>query len=573
MITSDQIIAILKLQGSYSLITGAATLTDISNYGGLGIASPNTVKVLFYIQNPTGQLLYKNTGYDTANFASPDIEPVGGSAVYSFTLPADITGAYLTGQYYINMKIQVVQGANTTLAAATLYQNVSATCNGIIPVVNGNVSYNSAQVSVTDNTNYKTFTVLNNTVTLYPPATTGQASQAFTAHGSPATLIWVSPGSTFPYTGVWTWALQSDITYTDPVTNASTMCRITAQGTFTVNQSNLCRALCFINDFRAQFYAQKGQVNSNLMQQNLQAAEGELTLAMLAERCGSAQSVIDDYVQKIYGYIGLTDPNCPCKCNDGTSQQLIPTSSINGTNGDNGLSFLQGTGVPSGGIGVVGDTYLNNANGDIYLKTGASAWTFKINITGPSGSTGSEGPSGSAGANGTGLVWSDATNHSTGTTGTFTQLALGINDSTNPGKNFVNVGDTMKIFAVFEQANPNAIQASQTRILFSGGSITDNAGGIEATFGNAFGRFEYEVLMVLTNSATGNNAVRVFTTIKKYAPTTGDFAWQGSFERRIVDLNGFNFATTDYGFVAQSKNVIANDTILKEWRCEILKAL
>jgi len=51
----------------------------------------------------------------------------------------------------------------------------------------------------------------------------------------------------------------------------------------------------------------------------------------------------------------------------------------NGTDGDDGFNFIQGNGVPSGGLGNDGDTYLNNSNGDIYLKVTGS-WSLTGNI-------------------------------------------------------------------------------------------------------------------------------------------------------------------------------------------------
>lgn len=49
---------------------------------------------------------------------------------------------------------------------------------------------------------------------------------------------------------------------------------------------------------------------------------------------------------------------------------------LNGNDGADGLNFLQGNGPPSGGLGNLGDSYLDNLTGDLYLKTGTSTWTF-----------------------------------------------------------------------------------------------------------------------------------------------------------------------------------------------------
>lgn len=59
--------------------------------------------------------------------------------------------------------------------------------------------------------------------------------------------------------------------------------------------------------------------------------------------------------------------------------QGIPGSTP--ADGSPGLSFLQGTGPPAGGLGNPGDTYYDTTTtGDIYNKTGPSTWTFVTRI-------------------------------------------------------------------------------------------------------------------------------------------------------------------------------------------------
>ena len=74
---------------------------------------------------------------------------------------------------------------------------------------------------------------------------------------------------------------------------------------------------------------------------------------------------------------------------------------VQGTAGAPGSVWRSGAGAPSGALGVVGDWYLNTANGDVHEKTGASAWTLRDNITGPQGAQGIQGIQGPQGATGT----------------------------------------------------------------------------------------------------------------------------------------------------------------------------
>lgn len=74
-----------------------------------------------------------------------------------------------------------------------------------------------------------------------------------------------------------------------------------------------------------------------------------------------------------------------------------------GTAGLNGERWFSGTGAPAGNLAgsLVGDWYLRTDTGDVYEKTGASAWTNTLNLKGPTGSQGIQGPQGLKGDPGT----------------------------------------------------------------------------------------------------------------------------------------------------------------------------
>jgi len=89
--------------------------------------------------------------------------------------------------------------------------------------------------------------------------------------------------------------------------------------------------------------------------------------------------------QGIQGPIGNTGPQGPT----GSTGPQGPTGQAEG--------WSSGSGAPAGGAGAVGDWYLDTASGDVYEKTGASTWTNRGNIRGPTGATGPTGPQGPAG--------------------------------------------------------------------------------------------------------------------------------------------------------------------------------
>lgn len=58
------------------------------------------------------------------------------------------------------------------------------------------------------------------------------------------------------------------------------------------------------------------------------------------------------------------------------------SAGANGTDGTPGSRWYTGAGFPAGGLGIVGDFYLNSDNGDYYEKTGPATWTFAGNLGG-----------------------------------------------------------------------------------------------------------------------------------------------------------------------------------------------
>ncbi len=70
-----------------------------------------------------------------------------------------------------------------------------------------------------------------------------------------------------------------------------------------------------------------------------------------------------------------------------------------GATGPAGTTYewLNGTSVPVGTVGKVGDWYINTATSDVYKKTGTSSWSRQANIKGAAGSAGATGPVGPAG--------------------------------------------------------------------------------------------------------------------------------------------------------------------------------
>lgn len=72
-----------------------------------------------------------------------------------------------------------------------------------------------------------------------------------------------------------------------------------------------------------------------------------------------------------------------------------------GSDGTNGAVWRNGSGVPSNALGVDGDYYLDNATGNVYAKA-AGVYTIATNLKGPDGTDGVDGAPGSVWRDGTG---------------------------------------------------------------------------------------------------------------------------------------------------------------------------
>lgn len=544
MIDPTQLTNALRLTSTASLVTGAWALTDSTDYGGIGITSPQTVKVLLKIFDPTGTLFYENAGYAAGVFTSPDLQPINSIPTKNFTLPTDATGAYKTGQYTCYMKEQVVDGSESEIVEKALYQTICNCCNNIKINVNPNVAYNTAVVSIVDNTQYGPFISVSREMTLYPPAPISSQEPPQTT--SSQTLVWVptlSPPNNVPYTGNWTWGITSTITYIDATTQAQTTCLITGQGTFDVEQNQLCKVLCLIKKFRAAFYRVKSKTNGNAAFEELNyvLACAEFTQAIQAERCGRPQSDISLYVAQIYQLLDI-DPLCDdCGCNDGTSQPLVPTNSLNGTDGTDGLSFLQGAGVPGSGLGVVGDSYLDSSTGNVYKKTGVSTWTFTISIIGPTGATGATGAAGAAGASGVAVLYNSATNANNGST---TSSFVTLDTYTLPANSLTTNGDQIKIHGVFSLGFQAATGTNLARITFNGNDVFSVPLDF---FPNDF-TAEIDVRLWRTSNTTVDYEVHV----SKYTIIGGTVQGIDTiYKQTVSNFAGLNLTTTGYAINAQ----------------------
>lgn len=99
-----------------------------------------------------------------------------------------------------------------------------------------------------------------------------------------------------------------------------------------------------------------------------------------------------------------------------TVAQMLDYFSTGGAG--SGSVWFNGSGVPSNVLGIDGDYYLNNINGDVYQKISGTWGSPVTNLTGPQGATGPTGPTGPEGPEGPeGPQGDTGTTGATGATG------------------------------------------------------------------------------------------------------------------------------------------------------------
>lgn len=87
-----------------------------------------------------------------------------------------------------------------------------------------------------------------------------------------------------------------------------------------------------------------------------------------------------DYSERVFNFFPLTTTGA---------------TGATGPAGSPGSVWRNGSGAPSNSLGINGDYYLNNTNGDVYFKA-SGIYSIVANIKGPTGNTGATGPSGPA---------------------------------------------------------------------------------------------------------------------------------------------------------------------------------
>lgn len=468
MATAQQVYSALRIHNVFNVLNTSSPINfslfdDITDWGGMNISTANgdTVKLLAQVVAPTGITCYENTGYVADDYASPDttlldlISPTWNLPVY--------TGGtvYVNGLYVMNVKVEVaINGGATFIVEKTFTFDLP---KNVTPNFELTETWNCsiATYTSTDTTVYCTsgcasgYNVTNivKTHTVYPPAVSGQSSVT----ASSTTIVLASPDNVL-WTGTYEAKLSAVVTLTQGDSTVITHGSVTKEAKV-ICDDLLCGLYCQMQKLYASFMGYLGHNTTEANKYKGYLEKGLICyqLATQARLC-SKESMVEQYVADFYKLTG-TDPNCNC-CTD-ESSPVIPTTIVNGTDGTDGetpefrltgdtifqykfpsdtvwttiidfstikgadgKSFLQGSGVPSSGLGSNDDTYLDIDTYDIYFKS-AGSWSVTGNIKGDDGFT---------------LLVNDLS--SSTTTGTTTEI---LKTFSIPANTFVSNGDMLVV--------------------------------------------------------------------------------------------------------------------------------
>lgn len=501
MPTPLQVYNALSIENTYNILNVSSPhntqqFVDITDYAALGLTSGagDTVKVLSQILDPVNQGVYENSGYAAGDYASPDCTLISHTAPLSNLNTYTGTSIPIYGAYVFNLKVQVtVFGEAPFVVEKTFYVELN---EGLIPSLSlqetpncANATYKSVDTtSYGAPSGYSLLTIVR-THTVRPPLVSKESDNETPQTSVTANAQTIQLGS--PDNPLWTGTYEASLSVvlTYKYGNNYTIINVPEIG---VDQpvdcdNNFCRLICCLNDLIGKYNEFKGvnTVQANMYFQKWQ--KGTMWFFAILNQCNNP-TLVTAYTTQFYLDTGC-DPNCDCDCTD-TPAPVIPTDIINGTDGADGLtaefrvsgtlfqwkytnagswntlfdfasiagtdgtSFLQGSGVPSSGLGNNGDSYLNLTNGDVYLKT-AGSWSVTGNLHG---------------ADGVALLFSDPADYPT--TGTSPQT---LNTAPIPALTFTQAGDMVRFRIILRRSN-----ASGT----FGVAVTVAQGANNTQFGN-----------------------------------------------------------------------------------------
>lgn len=271
---------------------------------------------IFKVTDPLGNVIYKNSGYDTDNFSAGDVI-YGTNNVFSVSLPL-VSSNIVEGIYIVSMKNQVgTPVVETELTQKYNFANPTATVD-----IGVTINIETPSILAEDNTVYGSGASVTRTWTVYYPASLALANVTGTA----GSILLQAP--TDIYTGNYEAKLDSNVTYTIAAdatlgTAAHTMLVVWATiKKFSVDSSTLCAAYDCVKAMEAHYQTLKTSNASSAadFKPRLDHAIRLMTLILSGIQCG-------EDVSDLYADLKEEYDNCSCEsdCGCDPTTNDVPT--------------------------------------------------------------------------------------------------------------------------------------------------------------------------------------------------------------------------------------------------------
>lgn len=358
--------------------TGMINMRDLSAW-----AVPADMKLLFSVVGPTG-ILYKNPGYDSNDFAAPDIDRSIDNN-YSTSILQLPDGSPIHGTYTVYAK---AKGLTATVYTRTL----AFECNYTRPLSNlyMNASIADSILLVDDNTTY----LFNNAAptfssfqwTIIPPSADTHGAYTFSSKRAQ-----IGPNI---YSGGYVALMSTTVRWSIPTVAGN---EITLEDTLVGEKSLPVKNYLASKILADVFTRLDTRSNSNLSRmatQDIQNIKTEATFLLthlnLIIGAGYDPTNVISKLNTLLAPLGLSD------LVSDESGMIYPVRSGSGSGAAAEKAAIFFTeGEPSGIIGQPGDMAIDTLSADVYQRT--NVWTYKMSIQGLQGNDGAKGDQGEAG--------------------------------------------------------------------------------------------------------------------------------------------------------------------------------
>lgn len=594
MATPAQVYAALTIENTYHILYPTAPknysqFNDITNWAGLGYTTGagDVVKGIFKCIDPAGQVIYENAGYASDDFSSQDWDLTDITAPQFNLLTYTGTDTPIYGDYLFLWKVQITPNG---LSAFQVDKQFSVgLSNGLAPQLSLEESYDCSNATYTsvDTTVYGApagYTLQNiaRTHVTRPPLVSkqsnGTTAQSAVSSSSQTNLLAATANPL--WTGAYSSSIAAILTYKSGNNYTIVNCAAIEKDLVVTCDNGLCDLFCYLKKLYTKYFEYVVAGNSVLASMELakwQKASDIFLLIQKALTCSTGD--VEALTAQFYKVTGFTQ-GCDCGCSGDEPAPVIPTTSINGTNGTDGLTaefrfsgtlfqwkytnevgwttlfdfstiataFLQGAGAPSNGDGNNGDTYLDVDSGNIYLKT-AGAWAITGNITGPSGTT---------------VLANQFPELATLGTA-YESLLVGRTPYVLPANTLTSNGDEIKIHTVFVS---NAAVSAGTQLVRN--TFNGNATNTPLNVGFYAGNVK-EIIIDIRLVRTSNTEAKYEQIVTFNLESIGGYNTTAVYHQEIQTIAGLNFTTTAYNIDAQGNSDTIGDISCKAFEVELLK--